>query len=94
MACRQYTRPSPARIAILQIEKAWIHEATQKGGYWCSGVVELQIWHKDYWLLTDVTDADFHVSLYFTSLTHLWQTLKRMRWPMAFKAYTVKAKYM
>ena len=27
MACRQYTRPSPARVAISRIEKAWLREA-------------------------------------------------------------------
>ena len=28
MACRQCTRPSPARVAISRIEKAWLREAT------------------------------------------------------------------
>ena len=29
MACRQCTRPSPARVAISRIEKAWLREANR-----------------------------------------------------------------
>ena len=28
MACRQCTRPSPVRVAISRIEKAWLREAS------------------------------------------------------------------
>ena len=28
MACRQCTRPSPARVAVSRIEKAWLREAS------------------------------------------------------------------
>ena len=28
MACRQCTRPSPARVVISRIEKAWLREAS------------------------------------------------------------------
>ena len=32
MACRQCTRPSPARVAISRIEKAWLREAKRGSG--------------------------------------------------------------
>ena len=32
MACRQSTRPSPARVAISRIEKAWLREASASQG--------------------------------------------------------------
>ena len=33
MACRQCTRPSPARVAISRIEKAWLREAINERAY-------------------------------------------------------------
>ena len=36
MACRQCTRPSPARVAISRIEKAWLREAIWRCAPFCA----------------------------------------------------------